>query len=278
MPSRRPARTTITIPSYDDEGTIVEAVESALAQTVGDLEIVVVDDGSRVPVADVLSEIRDARLRVIRAPHGGQSRARNIALANVRTPLMSHLDADDLWEPDYLEHILPFFDDPAIGLAYPNMRTFGLLGSEGPYIHDPERHPVDRFPELARGNPVPNAFTLRTDALRAIGGYPESVWGAQDWWVVMMLAADGWRFAYVDRMLARYRWQPSSLSNDWDKVQSTDLLVLWRFMLKHPTVPGPHARIARLAAIRTAKRVPGLRRLRRTQLARRRARLSRNSP
>lgn len=265
------ARTTITIPSHDDEDTVVEAVESALAQTVGDLEIVVVDDGSRVPVADVLAGVRDPRLRVVTAPHGGQSRARNIALAQVRTSLISHLDADDVWEPDYLAHILPCFEDPAVGLAYPNMRTFGLAGSEGPYVRDPERHPVDRFPDLAaRGNPVVGAFTLRTDALRAIGGYPEFLWGAQDWWVAMMLAADGWRFAYVDRMLVLYRWTPSSLSNDWDKVQSTNLLVLWRFMLKHPTIPGPHRPIVRLAAIRASKRVPGVRRLRAAQLTRRR--------
>jgi len=267
-----PAATTITIPSYNDEGTIIEAVESALAQTVGDLEVVIVDDGSLVPVTDVLAGIRDRRLRIVTAPHGGLGRARNIALANVRTPLLSHLDADDLWEPDYLEHILPCFEDPAIGLVYPNIRSFGQPSTEGPYIRDPERHPVDRFPDLARGNPVAGVFTLRTDALRAIGGYPEFLWGAQDWWVSMMLAADGWRFAYVDRMLAHYRWQPSSMSNDWDRVQSTDLQVLWRFMLKHPTIPGPHGPIAVLAAIRAAKRVPGVRRLRRAQLARRRPR------
>lgn len=264
-----PPRTTITIPSYNAEGTIVEAVESALAQTVGDLEIVVVDDGSRVPVAEVLAEVHDERLHVVSAPHGGQSRARNIALARTRTPLLSHLDADDRWEPDYLEHILPCFDAAEIGLAYPNMQTFGLAGSEGPYVRDPERHPVDRFPELARGNPVVGAFTLRTDALRAIGGYPAFLWGAQDWWVAMMLAAEGWRFAYVDRILVHYRWSPSSISNDWDKVQSTNLQVLWRFTLKHPTFPGPYRPLVRLAAIRAAKRAPGVRRLRAAQLARR---------
>jgi glycosyltransferase involved in cell wall biosynthesis len=264
------ARTTITMPSRDDEGTIVEAVESALGQSVGDFEIVVVDDGSKIPVAEVLAGVRDPRLRIVTTPAGGLSRARNIALAHVRTPFMSHLDADDLWEPDYLEHILPCFDDPQVGLAYPNMRTFGLRGSEGPYIRDPARHPVDRFPELGRHNPVPVVYTVRTAALRAIGGYPEFLWGAQDWWVSLNLAAAGWRFAYVDRMLARYRWQPSSMSNDWDKVQSADLAVLWRFMLKHPTIPGPHGRVARLAAIRALKRVPGARRVRDAQLARRR--------
>lgn len=263
------ARTTITIPSYEDEDTIGDAVESTLAQTDGDLEILVVDDGSRVPVTAVLAGVRDKRLRIVTAPHGGLGRARNIALSHVRTPFLAHLDADDLWEPDYLEHILPCFDDPGIGLAYPNMKVFGEAGGERPYIRDPERHPVDRFPELARKNPIVGAFTLRTDALRAIGGYPEFLWGAQDWWVSMMLAAEGWRFAYVDRMLALYRWTPSSMSNDYEKVQSTDLQLLWRFMLKHPTVPGPHGPIVRLAAIRAAKRAPVVRRLRAAQLARR---------
>jgi len=263
------ARTTIAIPCYDDEETIGEAVQSALSQTVADLEVVVVDDGSPVPVAELLADVRDDRLRIVTAPHGGVGRARNLALAAVRTPLLSHLDADDVWEPDYLEHVLPCFDDAAVVLAYPNMRVFGLAGSEGPYIDDPERHPIDRFPELvADGNPLPYACTVRTEAVRAIGGYPEFLWGAHDWWLTLMLAAEGRRFAYVDRMLVRYRWAPSSLSNDYERVQSTDFQLLWRFVLRHPTIPGPHKRLLRLAAIRAAKHVPGARRLRSAQLAR----------
>ena len=112
-------KTTVTIPAYNAEATLREAVESALGQTAGDLEVLVVDDGSRVPVADVLAEVSDERLRVVRFEHNrGLSAARNHALAEVRTPLLSQLDADDLWEPGYLEAVLPRFDDPDVGLVY----------------------------------------------------------------------------------------------------------------------------------------------------------------
>ena len=101
-------RTTVMMPCYEAETMLRGAVDSVLSQTVGDLELVVVDDGSTVPVAEVLEDIRDPRLRIIRhAGNRGLSAARNTALAAARAPLVSQLDADDLWEPEYLESVLP---------------------------------------------------------------------------------------------------------------------------------------------------------------------------
>src|SRR5829696_2917833 len=107
-------RTSVVMPAYNAHGTVRAGVESALAQTVSDLEVIVVDDGSDHPIADTLADVHDDRLRVLRHPRNRNSpAARNTALAAARAPLISQLDADDLWEPNYLERVLPFFDDPA---------------------------------------------------------------------------------------------------------------------------------------------------------------------
>jgi glycosyltransferase involved in cell wall biosynthesis len=76
-----------------------EAVASALGQRDCSFELIVVDDGSPEPVADLLEGKRDPRLRVVRIEHGGTAAARNAGIANARGRLLRFLDADDVLEP-----------------------------------------------------------------------------------------------------------------------------------------------------------------------------------
>jgi glycosyltransferase involved in cell wall biosynthesis len=250
------ARTTVTIPAYNAEATVLEAVESALSQTVGELEVLVVDDGSAQPVAEALAGVDDERLRIVRhARNRGLSAARNTAVAAVRTPLMSQLDADDVWHPDYLEHVLPLLDDPAVGLAYSDAVIFHADGRTEPYLTSHLGHPVDTFPDLAAINPIAAlTVTMRTAAVRGVGGYSPQLWGGQDWHLYLKLAAAGWRFAYADRVLARYRWPEDhgGMSADLFKVKLADLQMMLAFKAAHPLVPGP-GRHALLSAVSLAR-------------------------
>ena len=176
-------RTSVIMPAYNAHATIGASVDSALAQTVGDLEVIVVDDGSDPPIAEALSGVDDPRLRILRHPRNRNApAARNTALAAARSPLISHLDSDDLWEPEYLEAVLPCFDDPAVGLAYTNATLIGHPGGNDTYIVDASVHPMDSFPKLAEQNPIPSTTaTMRADAVRAVGGYPEWLPLAEDY-------------------------------------------------------------------------------------------------
>jgi glycosyltransferase involved in cell wall biosynthesis len=244
--------TTVTVPAYNAEDTLRDAVESALAQTVADLEVLVVDDGSRIPAANVLGDLRDRRLRIVRHERNvGLGPARNTAVAEVRTPLMSQLDADDLWEPEYLESVMPAFEDPGVGLTYTDARILYEDGSLEPYLTSHLDHPIDRFPALAEQNPIAAlTVTMRTEAVRAVGGYANWLWGAQDYHLYLKLAVAGWRFAYVDRPLARYRWpeETGGMSSNSRKVLLSALKMFVAFKLRHPLVPGPGKRAAQLAA------------------------------
>jgi glycosyltransferase involved in cell wall biosynthesis len=237
------------MPAWNAEATIRESVESALAQTVPDLEVVVVDDGSRQPVAEVLADIRDPRLRILRHERNrGASAARNTALAAARSPLVSQLDADDRWAPEYLESILPSFHDPAVGLAYANAAATG--SERHPVlIRDASPHPVDRFPALAGANPIPAlTATMRTEAVRGVGGYARWLRGCEDYHLYLKLAKAGWRFAYVDRILATYRW-PSPVSGqsyDNRRLLRNNLKLWIAFALRHPVTPGASGQIRSL--------------------------------
>jgi glycosyltransferase involved in cell wall biosynthesis len=241
--------TTVMMPARDAEATLHGAVESVLGQTVGDLELVVVDNCSRTPVADVLAGIRDTRLRILRSERNlGVSGGRNAALRVARSPLVSQLDADDLWEPDYLESIAPCFDDPAVGLAYCNALILEHPTGHSDYIGDPSVHPLDRFPKIAEQCPVPcPTATMRTGALHALGGYPGWLHMTEDYFTYMSLARAGWRFAYVHRQLARYRWPQAHRGMTYDKrLHARWHLALWAsFVACHPLTPGPRRQLRR---------------------------------
>jgi glycosyltransferase involved in cell wall biosynthesis len=213
-------RVSVLMPAYNADATIVEAVTSVLAQTMSEVELIVADDGSTQPISEVLGEVADERLRIVRRQrNGGVSAARNSALAVAQAPVVAQLDADDYWRPDHLEHLLPAFDDPAVGLAYANTEIVGCLeadcriSSRTPddglpeWVGDSALQPVNDLDLLYRENPmVASAVAMRTDAVRRVRGYPEWLRVGEEYLVYIRLMRDGWRFAYVDRRSATYRW------------------------------------------------------------------------
>jgi glycosyltransferase involved in cell wall biosynthesis len=240
-------RTSVIMPAYNAHGTIRASVESALAQTVSELEVIVVDDGSDPPIAGALDGIDDPRLRVLRHPRNRMApAARNTALAAARSPFVSQLDADDLWEPDYLESVLPCFDDPAVGLAYTNASVIEHPDGLDRIIPDASVHPMDTFPKIAEQNPIAAVTaTMRTDAVRAVGGYAEWLWVCDDYHLYLKLAQAGWRFAYVDRPLAVYRWpQPDRGQSFAEGPRERNVLKMYAgFVLRHPFTPGPRRQV-----------------------------------
>ena len=189
----RSARTSVLMPAYRNEDTLRESVESALSQTVGDLEVIVIDDASPIPCSEVLADIRDPRLRIIRhARNRNTAGARNTGLRAARTPLVSQLDADDTWESGYLEAVLPCFEDPRVGLAYTNCFIRDHPEGLDDYIGDPAPHPLDTFPKFAEACPVPAlTATMRREAALAAGGYAEWAWGCSDYHLYSKLVAAG---------------------------------------------------------------------------------------
>jgi glycosyltransferase involved in cell wall biosynthesis len=249
----------VVMAALDAEATIEESVQSALSQTEERLEVIVVDDGSRVPVSDVLRHVQDPRLRVIRHPvNGGVAAARNTGLRAARGPFLAQLDADDRWVSDYAATVLPRFADPAVGLVYGNAWIIGRSEREESYILDSSVHPMDTFPKVAEQNPVPSfTATMRTAAVRAVGGYATWMKYAVDYELYTKLIVAGWRFAYVDQHLGWYRWPEPTRGMGFDyQAVDRDVLRMWlRFTLSHPRVPGPRRQI-RVGLQREARSLP----------------------
>jgi glycosyltransferase involved in cell wall biosynthesis len=233
--------------AFDAETTIEASVESALGQSEERLELIVIDDGSRVPVAELLAGVRDPRLRVVRHNRNrGLSAARNTGLRRALAPFVAQLDADDLWEREYAASVLPRFEDPTVGLVYTNASIIGHPSGQDTYIPDPSVHPMDRFPKFAEQNPVPSlTAAMRTEAVRGVRGYAGWLRAAMDYHLYAKLIMAGWRFAYIDRRLAHYRWPEPARGMSFDR-RATELaeLKFWlAFVARHPRVPGPRRQV-----------------------------------
>ncbi len=94
----------VIIPLYNKEKYIRRAIESVLAQKCQDFsEIIVVNDGSTDNSADVVQSIKDPRIRLVHQENRGWPAAKNHAVRLAQFELTAHLDADDEWEPEFLE-------------------------------------------------------------------------------------------------------------------------------------------------------------------------------
>ncbi|EGQ8703154.1 glycosyltransferase family 2 protein [Vibrio parahaemolyticus] len=96
----------VVIPMYNKEQSINKTISSILDQDYKfPFEVVVVDDGSTDDSVQCVLEIQDDRVRLIRKKNGGESDARNIGILNSRYESVAFLDADDLWESDFLSTV-----------------------------------------------------------------------------------------------------------------------------------------------------------------------------
>src|SRR5262249_42501399 len=91
------------MPVYNRERFVREAIDSVLAQTFADFELVVVDDGSTDGTAGVVGAIEDPRLRWVARPHRGVAATMNAGLREARGRYVARLDSDDVWLPDMVE-------------------------------------------------------------------------------------------------------------------------------------------------------------------------------
>ncbi|MGI9068132.1 MAG: glycosyltransferase family 2 protein [Pyrinomonadaceae bacterium] len=122
-------RVSVIIPNYNYAHYLPLAIDSVLAQTYPNVEIVVVDDGSTDNSETVLKSYVN-RIRWLRQQNQGVAMARNLGVRETRGEFVAFLDADDLWLPLKLERqVQRFFDDPELGLVHCGMEEIDHTGA-----------------------------------------------------------------------------------------------------------------------------------------------------
>ncbi|GAB3930913.1 glycosyltransferase family 2 protein [Mucilaginibacter myungsuensis] len=112
------ALVSIIIPTYNREAILPSAIESALAQTYTNTQIIVVDDGSVDNTAEMIKKYPQVEYHIIE--HGGQAAARNRGLEVAKGEFITTLDSDDVWQPEFLSTCVPKMQTDDLDLCFAN--------------------------------------------------------------------------------------------------------------------------------------------------------------
>ncbi len=196
----------VVIPCFNAGRHLEEAVQSALAQTWGNLEIVIVDDGSTDPATLALLESAHwPRTRLFRQPNAGPAAARNHAIREAHGDYILPLDADDTIAPTYVEKAVTVLDERTeVGCVYCKAMKFGA--EQGPWDLPPYRPE-----ELAIGNVIFVTALFRKADWRSVGGFDEHLrHGVEDYDFWVKMVASGRQVVQIDEFLFNYRVQEKS--------------------------------------------------------------------
>jgi glycosyltransferase involved in cell wall biosynthesis len=231
----RPSRASVVVPLYNYANYVIETLDSIAAQTLTDLDLVVVDDCS---ADDSLARAEEwfARhhqrfnraLLLTNEVNAGLARTRNAGFAFAETPFVMPFDADNVMLPDCLARCLEAIESSGAAFVYPTLECFGA--EEGIFAnlpYDPIR--------LAPGNYIDATALVRRAAWAAIGGYHEirpQGWEDYDFWC--RLAEAGLFGYHLDEVLARYRIHPRSMLRTETEINANRLTLVREIRRRHP--------------------------------------------
>lgn len=210
----------VVMAARDAERTLRESVESLLAQTYPQWELIIVDDGSSDDTATVAQRLcaQDGRIRYLFQEHAGASQARNRGLTQARGEWLLFLDSDDTVAPEYLEVMLAAAREQIADVVVCGYAR--IVGPDGAAFECP-RQPISRdgCAEVAAKAHFPlHAAIARREVIERVGGFEPSLEACEDWDLWLKVAGHGAAFATVPRCLALYRNSPQSLSKSFEKM------------------------------------------------------------
>ncbi|MDX1590157.1 MAG: glycosyltransferase [Oleiphilaceae bacterium] len=225
----------VITPTFNRAGFIGEAVQSVLDQTVTQLELIVVDDGSTDDTRAVLASLMaDPRLRYFYQPNQGQSVARNLALSHARGDFICFLDSDNVWPRDKLATQLEVFrEHPQVDVVYGDIITIDEQG------HEISRKNMRRhsghivFPMLKDNCVSMNTTMARKSCFDEMGGMSGQRRVADDYDLWLKFSAR-YRFYYRPEYLAYYRVMKDQISSDKTRRFETNEAIIRDFRRDYP--------------------------------------------
>lgn len=202
-------KVSVVVPAFNQSGYLREALTSALTQSMTDLEVIVVDDGSTDDTRAVCASFSDPRLRYVYQANDGTMGvgARNHAMLLARGEWIAPLDQDDRWATDKLRRQLALVDgDDAVGAVFCRVRFIGESGDAtgeqaGPLPEGDVLHLL-----LTANRYYVSSGMFRRSLLPRVGLPHESV-GLGDWYLWVSVARHT-RVAVLNDLLADYRFHP----------------------------------------------------------------------
>ncbi len=229
----------IIIPSYNAARYVADAVESALAQTYGNKEVIVIDDGSTDNTKEVLAPyIQSGKVKYIIQANKGLSGARNTAIREAKGSYIALLDADDFFLPEKMEKQIEHLEShPECDISYCDLYHFyedepnHLLKLQYKYYSGDKV-----LPHLIQGNFIaPLAVVLRRSAFDRFGYFDETMRRSEDLEFWIRVASAGGVICFLPEILGKLRMRKSGNLQDAKSqpaVKLTNLQILDRLAEK----------------------------------------------
>ena len=198
----------VVIPCHNSTAFLAETVESVLAQTLSDIEIIMVDDGSTDQTASwienrILVNL-DRDIRLVRQTNSGVAAARNRGISEARGRFIVPLDADDLIAPTMLNESAELLEaDPDLGVVYTDRQDFGDIEKVWTAGQFDLQH-------LKYFNQIAYCSMFRKSMWEEIQGYRSNVNGFDDWNFWLSAALRGFKGKHLPKPLLRHRRRKDS--------------------------------------------------------------------
>lgn len=219
----------VVLPTYNRADVLERAIESVLAQSYSDFELVVVDDGSTDDTAAVVEAFDDARVTLVEhADNEGANAARNTGIDESAGEYVAFQDSDDEWHPEKLRKQMDVFENaPAsVGVVYTGFRR--LHGDDATYHPGPGVDPKEgavRKSILGQNFVTTQAAVVRRACFDEVGGFDERLPRFQDWELWIRVSRE-YEFRLVDEPLVTAYDRPDSISNDLEAlVEARELII-----------------------------------------------------
>jgi glycosyltransferase involved in cell wall biosynthesis len=213
----------VIVPVHNGAATIDETLQSIRSQTYGNIEIIVVDDGSTDATASIVAQhaSQDSRINIIYQPNAGVASARNHGLRLARGEYVAPIDADDLWAATKIEKQMEaMHSEPGVTLVF---TWFACIDRHNKILSFGRRNAVggQAFQEMCERNLVGNGSgaLMRKDAVLAAGGYDETLHGrraqgCEDYKLYIQLTLQG-KIVAVPEFLTGYRISADNMSSNY---------------------------------------------------------------
>ena len=227
----------VVMPTFNRRPLIGQAIGSALEQTYGQLELIVIDDGSNDGTDALVASLGDPRIVYRHQENRGQSSARNAGLRLARGEFVAFLDSDTTWAPAMLERLVGrMARHPDVELVYGFSVRPGAAGARSTAAPDLPSGWVSR--QLLQRNFVcSNSVLLRRRLLQRTGLFDESLRSAEDYDLWLRASVAG-RFLYEPVLCAYDPLTPGSVSTDLPRNFAANERILQRFFDTNPEFDG----------------------------------------